>query len=240
MGKRPASGNLLKGTRGNDDLSVTQRLDQAWTVDGGAGNDTLRGGDGADTLLGGAGNDLIFGLPNDARLDGGLGYDTLDLSLATGPVRYLATFGGQLTYWPDSSPETYAVAAGFEQVIGSSHADYLIGGGGAESLAGAGGADHLDGGGGNDSLTGGAGADYFEFSHSGGGADRVTDFVVGEDHLFFYGVPQPGAAAVSVQGSDLVVSWVNGTVTLAGLGSLDPSLYDDLFTLTNGDIIVPG
>lgn len=240
MGKTLATSNVLKGTRGNDDLRVTQRIDQAWTIDGGAGNDILRGGNGADTLLGGAGNDIIYGLPNDARLDGGLGSDTLDLGLAAGPVRYLATFGGQLTYWPDSTPETYAVAAGFEQVIGSSYADFLIGGSGADTFAGAGGADHLDGGFGDDTLSGGAGGDFFEFSNGSDGADHVLDFVVGEDHLFFYGVPQPGVSAVSVQGSSLVVTWANGTVTLDGLGYLDPSRYGDLFTLTNGDIIVGG
>ena len=240
MGKSFPTGNVLKGTRGNDELSVTQRIDQAWTVDGGAGNDTLRGGNGADTLLGGAGNDTIYGLPNDARIDGGLGFDTLNLSLATGSVRYIATHGGQLTYWPDWTPETYAVAAGFEQVIGSGYGDFLLGGSGADSFDGAGGADHLDGGQGNDLLTGGAGADYFEFSHNGGGADRILDFIVGEDHLFFYGVPQPALSSITVQGSDLIVAWANGTVTLAGLGSLDASLYDDLFTLTNGDITVGG
>lgn len=240
MGKLTGSSNFLKGTRQDDDLRVTVRLDQAWTVDGGAGDDILQGGDGADTLLGGAGNDIVYGLPNDVRLDGGLGYDTLDLSLATGPVRYLAGYGGQLTYWPDSTPETYAKATGFEQVLGSSHADFLIGGSGADTFFGAGGADHLDGGFGDDSLSGGAGGDFFEFSTNSGGADQVLDFVVGEDHLFFYGVPQPGASGVSVQGNNLIVTWANGTVTLNGLGYLDPSLYGDLFTLSNGDIIVGG
>ena len=240
MGKPSSSTNLLKGTRGNDTLLVTQRVDQAWTVDGGAGNDVIKGGSGADTLIGGSGDDTIFGLPNDIRLDGGLGYDKLDLSLATGPVRYLSTFGGQLTYWPDATPETYAIASGFESVVGSSYADFLFGGSAAETLNGSGGADHIDGGLGNDVLTGGTGADYFEFSHNGGGADRVTDFKVGEDHLFFYGVPQPGTTAVRPSGNDLVVSWVNGTITLEGLGNLDAGQYASLFTLTNGDITVLG
>ena len=240
MGKPSSNANVLKGTRGNDTLLVTQRIDQAWTVDGGAGDDTLYGGNGADTLIGGSGNDTIFGLPSDARLDGGLGFDTLNLSLATSTVRYLASFGGQLTYWPDATPDSYTSVVGFERVVGSNYADYFLGGSAAEAFEGAGGADHIDGGRGDDTLTGGAGADFFEFSHDGGGADRVTDFIVGEDHLFFYGVPQPGSAAVRVQGNDLVVSWVNGTVTLLGLGNLAPSQYESLFTLTNGDITVVG
>ena len=86
MGKPPRSTNVLKGTRGDDTLIVADSSGQAWTVDGGAGNDTIYGASGADTLLGGTGNDTIFGVPGDSRLDGGAGYDTLNLSLATGPI----------------------------------------------------------------------------------------------------------------------------------------------------------
>ena len=240
MGKPSGNSNLIKGTRGNDTLNVTARADQPWTVDGGAGNDTISGGSGADTLLGGAGNDTIYGMPDDARLDGGLGFDTLDLSGATGPVRYLGSYVGQLTYWPDATPSTYTVAAGFERVVGTAFSDFLFGGANAETLEGAGGADHLDGGAGNDTLSGGDGADFFEFSTNGGGADRVLDFEIGEDHLFFYGVAQPQVAAIYPQGADLVVPWENGTVTLVGLASLNPSAYADLFALTNGDIFVIG
>lgn len=241
MGK-PSSGgtNVLKGTRGNDTLTVTQRVNEAWTVDGGAGNDVITGGNRADTLLGGGGNDTIFGSPDDVRLDGGSGYDTLDLSSATGPVRYLGSYGGQLTYWPDSTPETYTIASGFEHVIGGAYSDYLSGGAYADTLNGAGGVDYLSGGPGDDTLIGGAGADYFEFSHQDSGNDRVADFEVGQDHLFFYGVAQPNQSAIYVQGDNLVVPWSGGTVTLIGLGELDPAAYASLFTLTNGSISVVG
>lgn len=241
MGK-PSSGvtNVLKGTRGNDVLAVTQRVNEAWTVDGGAGNDTITGGNGADTLLGGAGNDTIYGSADDVRLDGGLGYDRLDLSSATGPIRYLGSWGGQLTYWPDSTPQTYTVATGFEEVIGGMYNDYLFGGAYADTLNGGGGIDHLMGGAGNDTLIGGDGADFFEFSYQDSGNDRVADFAVGQDHLFFYGVPQPDQSSIYALGNDLVVPWSGGTVTLAGLGTLDPSAYASLFTLTNGEISVIG
>lgn len=240
MGK-PSSGtsNLLKGTRFNDTLAVSQRINEAWTVDGGGGNDKITGGNGADTLLGGAGNDTIYGTPDDAGLDGGTGYDILNLSAATGALRYVGSLG-QLSYWPDPTPDTYTVATGFEEVIGSNYGDYLFGGAIAETLNGGGGVDHLAGGGGDDILIGGAGADYFEFSHQDSGNDRVADFQVGEDHLFFYGVVQPNLSDIHAQGSDLIVPWSGGSVTLSGLGGLDPSAYGSLFTLTNGDIFVPG
>ena len=121
MGK-PVSSNILKGSRGDDTLMVSTRQNESWTVDGGAGNDTLVGGSGADVLLGGAGNDLIYGSLEDKQLDGGAGYDTLDLSGITSPLRYVASFGGQLTGWPDATPSTYTVASGFERVIGGSAA----------------------------------------------------------------------------------------------------------------------
>ena len=230
--------NLLKGTRANDALVVTLRTDQAWTLDGGAGDDRLTGGAGSDTLLGGGGNDVIFGSLEDRKLDGGTGYDTLDLSGVMSPLRYIALFGGQLTGWPDDTPSSYTVASGFERIIGGSASDWLTGGSAAETLIGGEGEDHLDGGTGNDVLAGGAGADYFEFTHSSGGADRVVDFTFGTDHLFFYGVAQPDLGTIYVSGSDLVVPWGNGSVTLVGLGGTAPSAYANLFTLTNGDIFV--
>ncbi|HEX7946850.1 MAG TPA: calcium-binding protein, partial [Phenylobacterium sp.] len=49
----------------------------ALTVDGGTGNDTLRGTDGNDTLSGGAGNDLIDGNIGKDLMLGGAGDDTL-------------------------------------------------------------------------------------------------------------------------------------------------------------------
>jgi Ca2+-binding RTX toxin-like protein len=55
---------------GSDRFTVSNAngiFNQALTVDGGAGDDFLRGGDGADVLFGGAGNDNI---------DGGRGTDT--------------------------------------------------------------------------------------------------------------------------------------------------------------------
>lgn len=240
MPKSSTTTNVLKGTRGNDVLKVTVRTNEPWTVDGGSGDDTIYGGQGADTLIGGAGNDTIFGTPDDARLDGGLGFDTLNLSYATGPVRYIAFGGGQLTYWPDSTPETYTVASGFERVIGSKYADYLFGWSGNDTLEGGEGADHLDGGWGNDTLAGGGGADFFEFSTHGGGTDRVVDFAFGQDHLFFYGVPQPTLSGIHAKGADLIIPWANGTVVLVGLGALDPSDYDELFTLSNGEIFITG
>jgi Ca2+-binding RTX toxin-like protein len=61
----------VQGGGGNDEIRIDQSggsfADDAVTLDGGAGNDTLIGGDGNDTLIGGSGDDHV---------DGGRGSDT--------------------------------------------------------------------------------------------------------------------------------------------------------------------
>ena len=47
------------------------------TLDGGGGNDALRGDDGRETLHGGAGDDMLYAVGEGDYLDGGLGADTV-------------------------------------------------------------------------------------------------------------------------------------------------------------------
>ena len=216
------------------------------TIKGTSRADILRGASNPDTILGGAGDDIIYGVPGDIKLDGGRsGFDTLDLSGATGNLRY-SEIGGQLSYWPSDTSKTTVV--NFERVIGSGYNDYLLGAGGADTLVGNGGNDTFEGGSGNDVVigdfragwaqTGAAGADVFQFSGGDSGNDRILDFQYNVDHLFFYGVAQPTQFAVS--GSDLVVSYGSGsTVTLVGLGYLSPDSYGGLFVYENDGLIVP-
>ncbi|MBC7736685.1 MAG: hypothetical protein H7245_05545, partial [Candidatus Saccharibacteria bacterium] len=67
-----------------------------------------------------------------------------------------------------------------DQLEGSDVANTLSGGLGNDSLFAFGGTDLLIGGRGNDNLAGGAGVDTVQFS-SGGGRDRIADFVAGQD-----------------------------------------------------------
>lgn len=62
--------DLLIGTNGNDILI------------GGLGNDTLRGGRGSDVLYGGAGDDILIFGPQNRRMDGGSGTDTLAIEVS--------------------------------------------------------------------------------------------------------------------------------------------------------------
>ena len=77
--------NLLAGAVGADSLWGGAGDDG---LDGGPGEDMLDGGSGADTLEGGAGNDILFGRngrdtlvwdPDDAVVNGGDGFDTLQV-----------------------------------------------------------------------------------------------------------------------------------------------------------------
>ena len=65
-----AFGDFFAGGTGND------------TIIAGSGNDTIQGGENTDSINGGAGNDLIQVLEGQFidHVDGGSGFDTLDLS----------------------------------------------------------------------------------------------------------------------------------------------------------------
>ena len=56
-------------------------------LDGGPGDDELRGHWGRDRLLGGPGDDLLHGGGNADVLSGGPGVDTADYSTRVSPVR---------------------------------------------------------------------------------------------------------------------------------------------------------
>jgi Ca2+-binding RTX toxin-like protein len=69
----------VSGLGGDDTLAGQNGIGQltALTLDGGAGNDIVRGGDGADLLLGGSGNDVVDGNIGTDTVRGGTGNDTL-------------------------------------------------------------------------------------------------------------------------------------------------------------------
>ncbi|MGE5518197.1 MAG: tandem-95 repeat protein [Bacteroidota bacterium] len=111
------------------------------TVDGGSGNDIIFANDGNDTLIGGigndtisgdAGNDLLVGGAGADKLIGGSGIDTADFSDSTSGVNvYLGAgdgngYSGAGGYGTggDAQGDTYS---GIENVVGSSHDDYVYG-----------------------------------------------------------------------------------------------------------------
>jgi Ca2+-binding RTX toxin-like protein len=72
---------LMNGGDGNDTLVVSSTpaavLDEPATINGGVGNDVIRGGSGADVLNGDAGDDDIRGSQGNDSLNGGTGNNQL-------------------------------------------------------------------------------------------------------------------------------------------------------------------
>lgn len=138
------------------------------TIDGGAGNDTLRGGTGNDALQGGDGDDLLRGSRGDDLGDGGGGGDDLNggdgTDIVSGGAGDDAAAGGD-------GPDAVAGGNGDDTVRGGQGDDVVAGEGGSDLLRGGGGADELSGGPGPDQLRGGKGVDGCV---GGPGADSFT------------------------------------------------------------------
>ena len=201
----------LDGGDGNDVVSYAERTDDL-TLDiasltspdgdtlanfegaiGGSGNDTLIGTLASNVLDGGAGDDLIEGVTQSGdKLIGGSGNDTVSYANAAGPVQVDLNIQDGVSIQGDimyvNCPD---ILFEFENAIGSSFLDKLIGDGADNILVGGGGDDTIQGGGGNDTLEGGADNDILE-----GGADNdILEGLDGDD------IVQGGAGADELHGA---------------------------------------
>ena len=237
-GRTGLDGSLVNviGSPDHDVIRAAEGVDQANIFDGGDGNDRLDGGLGDDLLIGGAGNDTLLGGAGDDILVGGAGADVLDGGAGEDFADYSESDAGVVV---DLSAGTGRGGdaegdrlANIEHIIGSAHADVLIGqngdvdniffgGGGDDRLEGRGGDDMLFGEDGNDRLYGGAGDDLLV---GGAGAD-VIDGGEGEDFAD-YGDSAAGVtidlSAGSASGGD-----AEGD-TLSGIEHIIGTEYDDV------------
>ncbi|MGC9450585.1 MAG: hypothetical protein ACP5I4_03990 [Oceanipulchritudo sp.] len=140
---------LVEGGVGNDAIKGTAA---GGTMDGGIGNDTLTGGDGRDIIIGGEGSDTI---------DGGKGND------------YLFGDEGLLTLRePDPNNPTDDdplddVPVRIRSIVGEKDgADTIYGGENNDIIFGTGNIDTIEGNGGDDLIFGDGG--YFDFTGTGG------------------------------------------------------------------------
>jgi Ca2+-binding RTX toxin-like protein len=177
--------NLLGG---NDSYSSATQLDIKQTINGGAGNDLIRGGKQADVMNGGDGDDRMDGRTRGDVFNGEGGSDTAIYRQrrATEPVTVIideiANDGGSSDQSKDnvlSSTEHVQGGLGNDRLTGSSKTNRLFGFEGNDTIVGLKGNDTLDGGAGNNTIDGGFGNDQI-FSRNSiadivdGGADSDT------------------------------------------------------------------
>jgi Ca2+-binding RTX toxin-like protein len=139
---------------------------------GGGGDDILDGGNDGDILYGEDGNDTIIGGAGQDYLDGGAGVDTVVYTGSAAGVTVDLANGtanggdgdGPAQIIGRGTVIRHDILAGFENAVGSSFNDHLIGDAQANALSGGAGDDTLTGGGGRDVLNGGAGSDTADYA----------------------------------------------------------------------------
>lgn len=220
----------INGTAGNDTLTGTD-VDSTGnggddTIHGLAGNDTIDGLGGSNQLFGDDGDDVFHVAlataptsPTHSAVDGGAGYDTLDLSGSNGLFDIEEAGAGSFKVTQDNVAILTSVT-GVEQIdlgdaAGNSGtllrlADWttdlkiiahgafnaITTGLGNDTIIGDDGNDVMNTVGGNDSLSGGAGEDQAVIAGVSGHADHVTiDGGAGTDDLLIYSPALQNAGA---------------------------------------------
>ncbi len=107
---------------GNDTVSVQNPASalENVTIDGGAGDDTLRGGDGNDTFIGGAGNDFVDGNIGGDTAHLGAGDDMFSGTRATAAMS--STAGRQPTRCTSTAPTSARTSTSPPTARASAHA----------------------------------------------------------------------------------------------------------------------
>lgn len=166
---------LMFGGAGSDTLLGDDARDALF---GEAGNDSIRGGAGGDFLSGGEGDDNLDGEDGDDTADGGLGADSM---LGGAGVDLVSYFGrtegvfieiGAGANGANSGVENDIVSEDFENALGGSGDDRIVGDNGRNFLLGLAGDDSFFGEDGKDTLLGGEGGDRLD---GGDDADWLLD-----------------------------------------------------------------
>lgn len=152
LGELPTGGDdVILGTPGADTINAAAGND---FVCGLAGNDKIDGGDGNDLVDAGAGNDSVRQVEGDDGAKGGSGTDTISYAGAAAPIKLSLALATE-----QSTGAGLDIVTGFENAVGGSLADLILGNAGANKLLGTAGGDTLKGLAGTDTLVGGKGRD---------------------------------------------------------------------------------
>lgn len=175
------TGNALRidGGEGND---ILKGADSRNILIGGNGDDTLIGGNDEDEIHGGDGNDIIDGVAGSDVIYGGAGADIIfggtgrDVSYGGEGNDTIFSGEGYVTTQLGEDGELEQIpVAGLSDIYG----DTVYGGDGDDTLEGGSGADHLYGGNGNDTINGAGLWDVID----GGSGDDILDGGSGKDTI---------------------------------------------------------
>lgn len=167
-----AGDDRLFGGSGHDRLFGGEGNDR---LEGGNGNDFLSDGTGSDIVLGGTGDDTVLAAMDgdDDHYDGGIGYDTVNYSLAQFKLAIDMELG--TAQGAEIGCDTIL---GFEKVIAGAGDDRIVGSAGNEHIVAGAGDDHIEAGDGDDIIEDGQGADTIL---AGAGNDTVIAAMDGAD-----------------------------------------------------------
>ncbi|MFS4438010.1 M10 family metallopeptidase C-terminal domain-containing protein [Paracoccaceae bacterium GXU_MW_L88] len=213
---------------------------------GRGGGDVFNGRDGDDILDGGNDGDLLYGEGGDDLIIGGSGQDYLDGGDGNDTVSYVGSSDGVMVDLVNGTAEggdadgpvqivgrgsviRHDILVGFENVVGSSFDDKLIGDDQANTLEGGDGDDTLTGGGGRDTLIGGEGSDTADYSDYDEGLflwfnapTSVRDTYISIENLSGTGYDDQ----IIGDGRDNVLTGQGGDDILRGRGGNDTILGD--------------
>lgn len=203
---------------------------------GGGGDDVLDGGRDGDIIYGEAGNDTVIGGAGQDYLDGGSGIDTVVYAGSNAGVT-IDLAGGSASGGDGDGPVQivgrgsvirHDILVGFENAVGSSFDDHLIGTAGVNALFGGAGDDTLTGGAGADRLVGGSGSDTADYADQARGVRlSVSGALSGEDIFVSIEnlagtarndvlIGDRGANVLTGQGGDDILLGGRGADTLLG------------------------
>jgi Ca2+-binding RTX toxin-like protein len=167
----------------HDDVLIGDAIANSTNVlDGGDGNDTIYGGGGSyDTLIGGNGDDVLYGEAVNTVMIGGAGADTFVGSASPDAYTTVSYVGSASGVRVDLAANTASrgdaegdTLINVIDLIGSAHADVLIGNDADNILQAGGGNDYVFGGSGDDLLYGSYGQNAGSATLEGGtGADII-------------------------------------------------------------------
>ncbi len=141
---------------GDDRVTISRAITINATVNGGEGNDRIKGGSGNDTLNGNAGNDKIDGRDGNDNINGGEDEDYL----RGGDGNDIIDGGnGNDRIRGSKGNDTISGDAGDDEISGGDGDDDISGGAGNDKIGGGDGDDEVHGGANNDILKGGKGID---------------------------------------------------------------------------------